>query len=103
MNTPVLLNISEVEQKFKEIYKDPQDSYLLPSYLLGYSAGLLSKVPDITIPGQDAHMIVAAHLGRVLCEVEKENKKFLERCTNEDNYVVVTNQPKTIKQTSVNW
>jgi len=105
MNTPINLNIPDILSRFKEIYKDPQEDYLWPTYLLGYMAGLLPKIPDVSIPGQDAHMVVAAYLGRVNSEIEKENKKFMERCHSDDGFVSFTpstNHPK-IKQTSLDW
>lgn len=78
--TAINLDIKEIEAKFNEIYRDSQEAYLWPSYLLGYSAGLLPKSPDLSIPMPDPHMIVAAHLGRVLCEIHKSNKRFMEGC-----------------------
>lgn len=105
MNTPIHLNIADIETRFKEIYKDPQEYYLWPTYLLGYMAGLLPRIPEVAIPGQDAHMIVAAYLGRVTSEIERENKKFIERCHSDEGFVSFTtpsNHPK-IKQTSLDW
>lgn len=103
MNTPINLNISDIETKFKEIYKDPQEYYLWPTYLLGYTAGLLPKIPDVAIPGQDAHMVVAAYLGRVNSEIEKENKRFMERCATDDGFVSFTEPQSKIKNTSITW
>jgi len=91
--TPISLNISDIEARFNEIYKDPHEAYLWPSYLLGYSAGLLPKVPDLGIPGQDAHMIVAAHLGIVLCEIHKSNQKFMEGCHETEPKITSTRTP----------
>lgn len=104
MNTPINLNISDIETKFKEIYKDPQESYLWPTFLLGYTAGLLPKpkIPDVAIPGQDAHMVVAAYLGRIQSEIEKENKRFIERCHSDDGFVSFT-EPSKIPSTSIQW
>lgn len=73
------VNLSDIKAKFKEVYSDPTDEYLFPSYHLGYLAGLMPKLPDLAIPGHDAHMIVAAHTGRVTAEILKINKAGCER------------------------
>lgn len=73
------VNISDINTKFKEVYVDPQEVYLFPSYYLGYLAGLMPETPNLAIPGQDAHMIVAAHNGRMAAEILKMNTLSCER------------------------
>lgn len=73
------VNLSDIKAKFEEVYSDPTDAYLFPSYHLGYLAGLMPKFPDLAIPGHDAHMIVAAHTGRITAEILKLNKARCER------------------------
>ena len=75
------INRSDVLAKFEEIYTDNQDEYLWPSFYLGYMAGVLPESPNLAIPGNDAHMIVAAHNGRLSAEILKINKMSCERAT----------------------
>ena len=75
------LNLVDIKAKFEEIYTDNQDEYLWPSFHLGYMAGVLPESPNLAIPGNDAHMIVAAHNGRLSAEILKINKMSCERAT----------------------
>jgi hypothetical protein len=97
MISPIQYNIKDIRSGFEEVYKDPQEEYLWQSYLLGYSAELLPKTPNLGIPGQDPHVIVAAHLGRIRCEIDQINKGFLDSCYGE--YQVTS--PKTNKSSSI--
>lgn len=73
------VNLRDIEASFRERYTNPKDEYLLPSYVLGYSAGLLPQTPNLAIPGHDEHVIIAAHNGRIAAEINKINKAALER------------------------
>lgn len=75
------INRVDIKVKFDEIYTDDQDGYLWPSFYLGYMAGVLPESPNLAIPGNDAHMIVAAHNGRLSAEILKINKMSCERAT----------------------
>ena len=75
------INRADVKAKFEEIYTDTQDEYLWPSFYLGYTAGVLPESPDLAIPGNDVHIIVAAHNGRLSAEILKINKRSCERAT----------------------
>lgn len=73
------VNLQDIRASFNERYTNPKDEYLWQPYLLGYTAGLLPQVPNLAIPGHDEHVIIAAHLGRISAEINKQNKAALER------------------------
>ena len=75
----MIYDIADIKTKFEEIYTDRQEDYLWPSFHLGYIAGIMPASPNLGIPGNDAHMIVAAHNGRLSAEILKMNKLSCER------------------------
>lgn len=95
------VNLEDIKAKFEEVYTDPQEIYLWPSFHLGYLAGLMPSAPNMGIPGQDAHMIVAAHNGRLTAEILKINKLSCERATgkksskNEESMYSVSSSRKS--------
>jgi len=102
MNTPINLNISEIKKKFEEVYPGKEEAYLFSAYYLGYSANLLSKTPDLSIPGHDPLLVVAAHLGKVQCRIEKENKLYLEKC-NSDKVPIIKHTTSQVSESTAEW